>query len=122
MNVHAFSSPFFFALLMINPATVLGAAVAPVIPGIEVLIQTESAFLKNKHIGLITNQTGVDRKLVHDIDVLRKLKDVQLVALFAPEHGIRGISQAGDKIENATDSLTGLPVFSLYGKNTQPTS
>jgi uncharacterized protein YbbC (DUF1343 family) len=94
----------------------------PVIPGIEVLIQAEAAFLKGKKIGLITNQTGVDRNLRHDVDLLKKVKDGHLVALFAPEHGIRGVAQAGDKVESSIDSSTGLPVYSLYGKNVQPTA
>ncbi len=93
----------------------------PVTPGIEVLIQVESALLNGKKLGLITNQTGVDRNLRHDVDLLKKMKDVQLIALFAPEHGILGIVQAGDKVENSTDPSTGLPIYSLYGKNVQPT-
>jgi uncharacterized protein YbbC (DUF1343 family) len=117
-----------FCLLLLIPLLSDAAVKAadkifpPVIPGIEVLIQTEASILKGKKIGLITNQSGVDRNLCHDVDLLKKMKDVQLVALFAPEHGIRGIVQAGDQVENSTDPSTGLPVYSLYGKYIRPTA
>lgn len=76
-------------------------------------------FFKGKRVGLITNHTGVDRNLKSTIDILNE--KVNLVALFAPEHGIRGDLQAGEKLDTYTDELTGLPVYSLYGETRKPT-
>ncbi len=90
--------------------------------GIEVLIEQNFAPLKGKRIGLITNPTGVDSRVRSTIDILHEAHDVNLVALYAPEHGVRGNIYAGDKVSNATDSKTGLPVFSLYGKSRKPTA
>ena len=72
-----------------------------------------------KHVGVITNQTGVDSLGRRTIDVLAHADGVKLVAIFSPEHGITGKVDA--KIENATDSVSGLPVFSLYGDTRTPT-
>ena len=72
-------------------------------------------------MGLITNPTGFVSNLKSTIDVLHEAKNVKLVALFGPEHGVRGDVHAGDKVENMTDSKTGLPVFSLYGKTRKAT-
>lgn len=74
---------------------------------------------KDKRVGLITNQTGVDSRLESTIDVLRR--KVDLVALFSPEHGIRGAAAAGDKVASDVDRKTGLPVYSLYGSTRKPT-
>jgi uncharacterized protein YbbC (DUF1343 family) len=75
-------------------------------------------FLAGKRVGLITNQTGVDHNLVSTIDILRK--EVELVKLFSPEHGVRGDIQAGDKVESYIDEKSQLPVYSLYGKSKKP--
>lgn len=74
---------------------------------------------KDKRVGLVTNQTGVDRHLQSTIDILRQ--KTNLVALFSPEHGIRGAAVAGDKVASGTDPKTGLPVYSLYGASRKPT-
>src|SRR5207302_293977 len=72
-----------------------------------------------KRIGLITNQTGVDSDGVTTIDRLHQAKNIKLVALFSPEHGIRGaLDQA--KINDSVDEKTGLPVYSLYGERRKP--
>jgi uncharacterized protein YbbC (DUF1343 family) len=90
--------------------------------GVEVLRESNFTELKGKRVGLITNPTGVDSKLKSTIDILFEAKEVTLVALFGPEHGVRGNFTAGDKIENAIDSATNLPMFSLYGKTRKPTT
>jgi uncharacterized protein YbbC (DUF1343 family) len=90
--------------------------------GVEVLRESNFTELKGKRVGLITNPTGVDSKLKSTIDILFEAKQVALVALFGPEHGVRGNFTAGDKIENAIDSATNLPMFSLYGKTRKPTT
>ncbi|MBS1788059.1 MAG: DUF1343 domain-containing protein [Acidobacteria bacterium] len=88
--------------------------------GIDVLERDGFALLKGKRVGLITNHTGQDREGNPTIDVLFKAPDVKLVALFSPEHGIRGALDQ-EKITNSTDEKTGLPVFSLYGETRKPT-
>jgi uncharacterized protein YbbC (DUF1343 family) len=88
----------------------------PVKTGIEVLRDQNFKILQGKRVGLITNPTGVDRNLKSTIDILFEAQNVKLVALFGPEHGVRGDAHAGDKVDNITDTKTGLPVYSLYGK------
>lgn len=88
--------------------------------GIDVL-KEDYSFLKGKRVGLITNATGVDSKLNSTIDIIFNLSDVKLVALFGPEHGVRGDIPAGEKVETYIDQKTNLPVYSLYGKTRKPT-
>ena len=92
-----------------------------VVPGIEVLLNRETALIRGRRVGLITNHTGVDRRLRHDIDLLQALPEVELAALFAPEHGIAGMVPAGARIESLPESRWGIPLYSLYGATTQPT-
>ncbi len=89
--------------------------------GIEVLKETNFKALQGKRVGLITNPTGVDNNLKSTIDILHEARNVQLVALYGPEHGVRGDVHAGDKIEDFKDPNTGVPVFSLYGATRKPT-
>ncbi len=89
--------------------------------GIEVLAEQHFAPLKGKRVGLITNPTGVDSQLRSTIDILHEAEGVNLVALYGPEHGVRGNVYAGDKVSSSTDRKTGLPVHSLYGKTRKPT-
>ena len=92
-----------------------------VITGIEVLKESNFKILEGKKVGLITNPTGVDSKLKSTIDILYEAENVHLVALFGPEHGVRGDYAAGDIVETYTDPQTNLSVFSLYGKTLKPT-
>ena len=89
--------------------------------GNEVLAAGGCQELVGKRVGLITNPSGVNRRLQSTIDVLRAAPGVTLVALFGPEHGIYGDVPAGDKVESRTDARTGLPVHSLYGATRKPT-
>ena len=89
--------------------------------GIEVLLHDRIDLVHGKNVGLITNPTGVNRELVSDVDLLAHTPGVHLVALFGPEHGIRGAQQAGASVGSGRDPITGLPVYSLYGKTRQPT-
>lgn len=89
-------------------------------PGIEVLRDQNFSLLEGKRIGLVTNPSGVDRNLVSTIDILYEAPNVNLVALFGPEHGVRGDMYAGDKVESFKDPATGLPVYSLYGATRSP--
>ena len=95
---------------------------AAVKPGVEVLREKNGMMLQGKKVGLITNPTGVTSRLVSTIDVLDALPGVELVALFGPEHGVRGDVTAGGKIAHYTDEKTGLPVYSLYGETRRPTA
>ncbi len=89
--------------------------------GSEVLTADGFKILQGKRVGLITNPSGVNRNLRSTIDVLREAKNVKLVALFGPEHGVYGDVYAGDKIASSTDKRTGLPVYSVYGDTRKPT-
>lgn len=89
--------------------------------GIDVLLEKEKKMLKGKRVGLITNPTGVDQNLNSIVDRLHEDKDIELTALFGPEHGVRGDAQAGGYVEYYIDEGTGLPVYSLYGKTKKPT-
>jgi uncharacterized protein YbbC (DUF1343 family) len=87
---------------------------AAVRPGIEVFLADVPAALRGKRIALLTNHSAVDRAGNADVDLIARHPDLELVALLAPEHGIRGTVSAGQKIEDETDAKTGLPVHSLY--------
>ncbi len=89
--------------------------------GIEVLKGSGFRILQGKRVGLITNPTGVDNNLRSTIDILHEAPGVELVALYGPEHGVRGDVHAGDKIDSFTDPNTGVPVYSLYGATRKPT-
>ncbi|MFN8241181.1 MAG: DUF1343 domain-containing protein [Bacteroidales bacterium] len=90
--------------------------------GIEVLESQGFNILKGKKVGLITNPTGIDRHFRSTTDILSKAGGVSLVALYGPEHGVRGDFQAGEKVTTVTDPVTGLPVYSLYGSTRKPTA
>lgn len=112
--------------IILSLATILLAAFTlsaqTVKTGIEVLRDRDFDVLKGKRVGLVTNPSGVDRDLVSTIDILHSAPEVELVALYGPEHGVRGDVYAGGKISDTTDPKTGLPVYSLYGSTRKPTS
>ncbi len=118
-------------LVLLIPVALLevaaaGGGLAPasrpkVRPGVEVLLEERLDLLRGKRVGLITNPTGVTSDLRATVDVLSQAPEVRLVALFGPEHGVRGQVPAGVKIESYVDERTGLPVYSLYGKTYKPT-
>ena len=111
---------FLFLILMISGLAVY--AVEPVVkPGIEVLRDRGFDILIGKRVGLVTNPSGVDRYLESTIDILYNAPGVELVALYGPEHGVRGDVYAGGKVSDTKDSATGLPVYSLYGATRKPT-
>ena len=91
----------------------LGAEGA-VLPGIEVFLTNLPPALRGKRVGLITNHTGIDRSRTPDIDLIAQHDDLQLVALLAPEHGIRGTLEAGVRVADDVDEKTGVPIYSLY--------
>lgn len=93
-----------------------------VVPGIEVLLQDSLHLLRGKRVGLLTNHSGRDRRGTSTVDLLFRAPGVTLTALFGPEHGIRGVAKAGEKIRSTVDSATGVPVHSLYGDTQVPTA
>lgn len=95
-------------------------SVAQVKPGVETLRDGGFAQLKGKKVGLITNPSGVDNNLKSTIDILSEAEGVELVALYSPEHGVRGDIYAGAKVDTYVDKKTGVKVYSLYGKNKKP--
>ncbi|HEX9563528.1 MAG TPA: DUF1343 domain-containing protein [Gemmatimonadaceae bacterium] len=90
--------------------------------GIEVLLTDSVHLVRGKRVGLITNHTGITPEGRSTIDVLHRVPGVTLTALFAPEHGIRGEAQAGERIASGRDSATGVPIHSLYGDTRVPTT
>jgi len=109
-----------FLLLFIFQIKIFAAG--PIVkPGIDVLRDHGFDILKGKRVGLITNPTGITSELQSTIDILFNAPDVKLVALYSPEHGIRGDLDAGKEINGSIDPRTGLPVYSLYGKTRRPT-
>jgi uncharacterized protein YbbC (DUF1343 family) len=98
-----------------SAGTADAAAPEVVRPGIEVLLSDSIHLVRGKRVGLITNHTGIDHTGKPSIDLLFEHPEVELVALYAPEHGIRGAEQAGARIESTVDEKTGVPIHSVYG-------
>jgi len=103
-----------------GPAPAAAITAVKVKPGVEVLLEKRLDLVEGKKIGLITNPTGTDSRLAATVDLLRAAPGVDLVALYGPEHGIRGNAQAGEYVPYYIDGTTGLPVFSLYGQSMKP--
>lgn len=96
-------------------------APAKVQTGLDVWRDQQFASLRGKGVGLITNPTGVDSNLRPNVDLMLSA-GVKVVALYGPEHGVRGATPAGVHVDNATDPDTGIPEFSLYGSTRRPTA
>src|SRR2546422_4959413 len=107
-------------LLAAAPACVhASGAAAPVRPGVEVFVEHPPAVVRGKRLGLITNQSGIDRQRRSTIDLLRAMPGLTLVALYSPEHGIRGVAET--RVASSVDEQSGLPIHSLYGDTNKPT-
>ncbi|MDD2960769.1 MAG: DUF1343 domain-containing protein [Muribaculaceae bacterium] len=113
MNKYILSIAIFGLVALFSSATTK--------PGVEVLRDGNFKELQGKRVGLITNPTGVDNNLKSTVDILHEAKGVKLVALYGPEHGVRGDVHAGDHVGNSVDPATGVKVYSLYGKTRKPT-
>jgi uncharacterized protein YbbC (DUF1343 family) len=111
----------FIVALFCSHSTRAFSAQPRVKPGIDVLREHHFDILQGKRVGLVTNPTGVTADLEQTIDVLASAPEVKLVALYAPEHGVRGDNDAGKYVDSYLDQRTGLPVYSLYGKTRKPT-
>ena len=102
-----------------KPARKSGARAGRVQTGLDVLEFQKFAPLRGKHIGIITNHTGLDSQGKSTIDLLAHAQGVTVVAIFSPEHGLAG--QLDERVSSARDPSTGLQVFSLYGETLRPT-
>ena len=118
--------PLFAALTLAcappAPVSIAPSRSAGVVPGIEVLLSDSLHLVRGKRVGLLTNHSGRDRNGTSTIDRLFRAPGVRLTALYGPEHGIRGVAKAGEKIGSSVDSATGVPVYSLYGDVKVPTA
>lgn len=110
-----------FALVLMA-AVVSLAAPAKVRLGIDVLLSDRLDLIRGRRIGLITNPTGLTSGHESTIDALFRTPGVTLAALFGPEHGVRGAADAGESVDNAVDAVTGVPVYSLYGRTQKPST
>ncbi len=88
--------------------------------GLEVFLEKHLDLIRGKRVGLITNPSGVDSRLQSTVDLLARNPEIQLVALYGPEHGVRGDSQAGEYVPFYIDKKYHIPVFSLYGQSMKP--
>jgi uncharacterized protein YbbC (DUF1343 family) len=90
--------------------------------GVEILLEDPSAILGEARVGLITNPTGVTLELYSTFDAFHDHPDINLAAVFGPEHGARGDAQDALHVESRVDKATGIPVYSLYGEVRKPTA
>jgi uncharacterized protein YbbC (DUF1343 family) len=93
-----------------------------VLTGLDVLIAKNFEILKGLKVGVVTNHTAVSKSGEHLVDLLHARSDIEVRAIFAPEHGFRGDEEGGNSIPGSTDLKTGIPIHSLYGSNRQPTA
>ena len=91
-----------------------------VVPGVEVFLQEYLSAFEGKKIGLLTHSAAVDHRLEPSAELLRRNPRIRLVALYGPEHGVRGNFQAGEYVPFYVDEKLHLPVFSLYGQSMKP--
>ena len=103
------------------PLFVAPPMTSTVMLGIDVLESEGFASLRGKRLGLLTHPAGVNRHGESTVEVLHRARGLKLVCLFAPEHGIYGNEAASANVEDTVDARTGLPVYSLHGKNRRPT-
>lgn len=91
-----------------------------VLTGLDVLIQKDFEILRGMRVGVVTNHTAISRGGKHLVDLLHAAKDIEVIAIFAPEHGFRGDAEGGHSIPGGQDLGTGAPIYSLYGENRGP--
>lgn len=124
MRIKFFSTKnyfLFYGLLIAFNTISFSSPKTKVLLGIDVLERENFSILNGKRVGLIANQTSVNSKLISTVDLFRKAKNFKLVAVFSPEHGLRGIARSGELVNDFIDTLTGIKYYSLYSKNQKPT-
>lgn len=119
MNSLKLSLPYKLFLVLSLFTSILNAQ--SVLNGIDVLERDQYSLLNGKKVGLITNQTGVNKKLESTHDLFLRAKNFKLVSVFSPEHGLKGLIGAGEKFGHSVDSITGIKYYSLYGSTSKPT-
>jgi uncharacterized protein YbbC (DUF1343 family) len=117
----AFFFPQIITAVAVGLSMSLSAARAQVALGIDVLAADNFRLLQGQRVGLITNQTGVNRRGIRTREILHKAPNVRLVALYTPEHGLDGVEKAGKYVASRRDALTGVMAYSLYGPTRKPT-
>ncbi len=118
---HVSVGVFFCLIVICGCQASLVQSAFPVQTGAKTLLTSEFEIFRGARIGLITNHSArVDS--VHLVDLLHEVPDVQLVALFGPEHGLRGDAEAGATVVDALDDRTGIPIYSLYGAANRPST
>lgn len=95
--------------------------VQKVLTGLDVMVKMGFTPLLGQSVGVITNHTALSKEGKHLVDLLNGVQDINLSAIFAPEHGFRGTAQGGDAIPGGVDPATGVKIYSLYGANREPT-
>jgi uncharacterized protein YbbC (DUF1343 family) len=116
-RIFQLGSPILLLLTLVSPGFLIADEVKT---GLDVLVASDYSQLKGRHVGLITNHTGVNGQWESTIDLLFKAPGVKLVALFSPEHGVRGVEDGS--VPSAVDQKTGVPIYSLYAeKQKRPT-
>lgn len=108
------------ATLVASATDGIAARKKPVKTGADLLVESNFAALKGKKVGLVTNHTGRTSNGISLVDALAQSSECKLVALFSPEHGIRG--EKDEKVGDGKDEKTGLPIWSLYGERRKPTA
>ena len=108
--------------LLLAAVLCAGPARALVTTGLDAAAESDFEMFAGKRVGLVTNQTGLDLAGRSGVDAMFASRKAKLVAIFSPEHGFRGTAADGEIISNSTDPVTGLPIYSLYGKTHRPTS
>lgn len=121
MNIKNLLILFVSVSLMTAACAQTKKEITPIKTGIEVLKDQNFELLEGKKVGLITNATGLSSSLKPTIDILFEAENVELIALYGPEHGARGEIAAGDKVDDYVDPVTQVPVYSLYGNTRKPT-
>ncbi|HOI45455.1 MAG TPA: DUF1343 domain-containing protein, partial [Candidatus Aminicenantes bacterium] len=115
-----FAAGFVGGACQSRPGAASRPAFQAVKPGIEVFLEKHLDLVRGKKVGLVTNPSGVDGRLVSTIELLCKNPGVRIVALYGPEHGVRGNAQAGEYVPFYFDEKYNVPVFSLYGQSVKP--
>ncbi len=114
---HNYFPVLYFTFTLFTPLTARAAALT--LTGLDILERDGFKQLEGKRVGLITNHSSVDADGVNAVDAFNRAGNFRLAAVFTPEHGFRGTEEGGVYIASSSDPVTGVPVYSLYGKNKQ---
>ena len=108
-----------FILLFVFLVTFLHS---DILTGLDIIQRDDFKLLHNQNIGLVVNHTSLNKNGVHILDLLLEYKNINVVSIFTPEHGLKGNFSAGEEINSSFDENSGIKIISLYGKKKQPTT